>query len=187
MSGEGGLKKEITMSGDGGLGKEWTTIFAHPEERQFACETFLTILPRICNEWRVAFKFKPTTTNMLTVDLENFLQITFLQNCMRFQFKHQPSAAFHSRQFTHDLPNLGEWTLVEVDQHRVAGELHCFLLKISIGGIQIHTENFQHCQDFANVHVIARAQDIFGRVDSRSVGSIKDMVIKTNLQSLTAK
>ena len=196
MSGDGGLKKEITMSGDGGLGKEWTTIFDHPDERQLAgWQALLTTLPRIGTEWRVAFKFKPTTYNgfsRLTLDLQNFLKIQFYPNYMNFEFKHQPYAAFHSKQLTHILPQLGEWTLIEVDQHQVSRELHCFLFKISIGGIQIHTENFQHCQDFANVQVNTCAHDSFGlaclsTVDRYGrVGSIKDMVIKTNLQSLTA-
>ena len=72
-----------TRNGDEGLGKEWTTIFAHPDERQIpGRRALLTTLPRIGNEWRVAFKFKPTSLtysgiSWLALDLKNFLQIQF--------------------------------------------------------------------------------------------------------------
>ena len=167
---------EITPLGAVGKAKKWTTIFEHPEEWQFGYRTLRTFLPRIGSEWSVAFKFKPTIysgPHVLGLDLPNFLQINFDAMSMKFHITRQSCAAVNGKQFVNNLPKLGEWTLVQVDQHRVAANR--FLFEISIGGIQIHSEILQHCQDCANVRVYSQ-EAMLG-----SAGSIKDMEIITNL------
>ena len=153
-----------------GLEKEWTTIFAQPEESSIRGEILLTTLPIISNEWSVAFKFKLTRADhMVGVDMQNFLRINLGASSMRFHFKQR------CKQFEHNLPELGEWTHAQVDQHKVAEEDDLFLFAISIGGIHVYSQILQHCQDFANVRVW------------RESGPFKDIVIKTNLQSLATQ
>ena len=109
--------------------------------------------------------------------MQDFLQIGFSVSCMTFSFKSQPGASFNSKQYQHNLPELGKWTHVKVDQHKVAGEGEHFLLTIHIGRIQLYSEIFQLCKDFANVQVSTLENK------QGSIASINNMVIKTNMQS----
>ena len=114
--------------------------------------------------------------------MENFLRIDFYEAGMNFHVQPQGGVGFRV-QFVHSVPMLNKWTLVEVDQHRVAGDAgddERFLLKIHIGETQIYSEIFQYCKDFSNVKVYT------GPINMALVASIKDLVIETDTQSPAA-